>query len=121
MQVITAVRKQNGHFNRSSSNTEALLKQTFGGRPALKPVKEVATRWNSTLLALMRYYSTAPHHRQYHAEKNKSLRGSAARNAKNPVTADLCTIVGQVASIGAHVLDCTSKCEGNKSLLLTGK
>lgn len=121
-QRIADVRRQNGHFNRSTSNMEGLGKTIVKDKKLKKrPIKEVATRWNSTLYALGRYYSTAPFHRAYHTEKHKLLKTAAARrSAKNPVTLELCKIVGQVVTIGSRVLACTLRCEGNQVTLLEG-
>lgn len=97
------------------------MKTLVKGKPPRKPAKEVATRWNSTLAALSRWYVTSPHQKANRDKCIKAIRSASARSrAKNPVTPDLVKVAGQVATIGAHVLAATSRCEGNDSTLLSG-
>jgi hypothetical protein len=114
------VRRQNGHYNRSTSNTEGLVKTLVHGKAPRKPAKEVVTRWNSTLAVLSRWYVTSPHQKVNRDKCIKALRGTARSRAKNPVTDELVKVVGQVSTIGTHVLAATSRCEGNDSTLLSG-
>lgn len=119
-QRITDVRRQNGHFNRSTSNTEGLVKTLVKGKAPRKPAKEVATRWNSTLAVLSRWYVTSQHQKAHREKCIQAIRSTTARSrAKNPVTPALVKVVGQVVTIGAHVLAATSRCEGNESTLLS--
>lgn len=118
--IVTEARKLNALFNRSSSNMEMLLDIVFDGRGCNRPEKEVATRWNSTLRLLLRWFSSAPHQEAFHAERIKALAAAAQRKAKNPVTQELWRVIGQAASIGLLVLECTLKNEGSDALLLTG-
>jgi len=115
---ITDVRRQMGFFNRSTSNTEGLMKTVVNGRKGRKPVREVPTRWNSTLMALARYYSTAPFHSAYRLAKIALMKTAQRRAAKNPVTPILCKVVGQVVTVGMLVLKVTKNNEGNSSTLL---
>ena len=115
------MRRQNGHYNRSTSNTEGLVKTLVKGKKAKKPAKEVATRWNSTLAVLSRWYVTAHHQKANRDKCIKAMRSQAARSrAKNPVTDALIKVVGQVATIGGRVLEVTAACEGNDVTLLAG-
>lgn len=115
------MRRQNGHFNHSTSNTEGLVKTLVKGKAPRKPAKEVATRWNSTLAVLARWYVTSPHQKAHREKCIKAIRSTAARTrAKNPVTPELVKVVGQVVTIGAHVLAATSRCEGNDVTLISG-
>lgn len=119
-QRITDVRRQNGHYNRSTSNTEGLAKTVVNGKKARKPAKEVATRWNSTLTVLARWYSTAPHQRANRDKCIKAIRAPSARaKAKNPVTDELIKVVGQTVTVGLRVLECTARCESNSVTLLS--
>lgn len=119
-QRITDVRKQNGHYNRSTSNSEGLAKTIVKGRKGNKPAKEVATRWNSTLTVLARWYVTAPHQKANREKFIKKIRQPArSRTIKNPVTDELIKVVGQAVTVGMRVLECTQLCESNSVSLLS--
>jgi hypothetical protein len=66
-------------------------------------------------------YVTSPHQKINRDKCINAIRSASARSrAKNPVTDDLVKVVGQVSTIGAHVLTATSRCEGNGVTLLSG-